>query len=246
MTNICDINKCTGCSACMNICNHNAIHMDESEPFGYIYPTINSEKCVECGLCAKICPVNTPIKLNEPIKAFSAVTRDHEDLMSSASGGASSVLSQVILKRGGIVYGCVQRNYKDIAHRRIDRYEDYPLTKGSKYVQSNIGYIYRDVKDDLRQGKEVLFTGTPCQIAGLKAFLRHDYENLYLIDLVCHGVPSQKLLREDVELLLKDYPKVDKNKIHVEFRHKKRGCQERFEPDWGTFISYGVFNNGGG
>ena len=220
--------------------------MEESEPFGYIYPIIDSNLCVDCGLCAKICPVNSPIELNEPQKAYSAVSKDYDDLMSSASGGASSVLSQLLLKRGGVVYGCVQRNYMDIAHRRIDSCTDSPLMKGSKYVQSNIGYIYRDVKQDLNDGREVLFTGTPCQIAGLRAYLRKDYDQLYLVDLVCHGVPSQKLLREDVEYLLKDYRHVDKDSICVGFRQKKRQHQEKFEPNWGTFITYGVFNNGGG
>ena len=118
--------------------------------------------------------------------------------------------------------------------------------KGSKYVQSDIDYIYRDVKKDLNVGKDVLFIGTPCQIAGLKAFLRKDYEQLYLVNLVCHGVPSQKLLREDVEYLLKDYPNVDRNRVSVEFRHKKRQKQQHYEPNWGTFISYGVFGYGGG
>lgn len=220
----------------MNICGHNAICMEESEPFGYTYPNIDSERCIDCGLCVKICPVNTSIQLNEPLKAFSAISRNCEDLLSSASGGASSVLSQVILNRGGIVYGCVQRNYIDIAHCRIDKPEDAYLIKGSKYVQSNIGYVYREVKKDLKDGKEVLFTGTPCQIAGLRAFLRHECENLYLVDLVCHGVPSQKLLREDVDFLLKDYPNVDVTKVCVEFRKKSRTKQEKFEPNYGTFL----------
>lgn len=246
MTVICEKTRCTGCATCMNICNHRAISMEESGPLGHIYPIINSEKCVDCGLCAKKCPVNVPLKLNEPLKAFSAISKDHDDLMSSASGGASSVLSQVILRRGGIVYGCVQNNYRDIAHRRISNYSDLSKLKGSKYVQSNIGFIYRDVKKDLANGKEVLFTGTPCQIAGLKAFLGRDYEHLYLVNLVCHGVPSQKLLREDVESLLKDYPHADRNRVCVEFRQKKRKQQRTFEPNWGTFISYGVFDNGGG
>ena len=246
METICEKEKCTACAACMNICAHNAITMEAYSSLGYVYPVIDASKCVDCGLCAKTCPANNPIGLHKPLKAFAAISKNHDDLMTSASGGASSVLCQTILKRGGIVYGCVQRNYKDIAHRRISSYEDYTLMKGSKYVQSNIGYIYRDVKADLNNGKEVLFTGTPCQIAGLKAYLRKDYERLYLVDLVCHGVPSQKLLREDVESLLKDYPNADRSKICVEFRQKKRQRQKKFEPSWGTFISYGVFGDGGG
>lgn len=241
MIDICEKERCTGCAACMNICAHNAISMTEEEILGYIYPEIDQDKCIDCGLCVKTCPVNTPVKLNAPLKAFAAISEDHDDLMTSASGGASSVLVNSVLNKNGIAYGCAQRNYKHISHERIDKIEDAHLLKGSKYVQSNIGYIYRDVKEDLKAGKKVLFTGTPCQIAGLKSFLKKDYDNLVLVDLVCHGVPSQKLLTEDVEYLLHDYPNVDKEKVHVEFRRKKKS-PEIFEPDWGAFISYGFYN----
>ncbi len=244
MIDICEKDKCTGCGACMNVCAHNAISLTEQGVCGYIYPEIDQDKCIDCGLCVKTCPANTPVKLNAPLKAFAAISKDHHDLMTSASGGASSVLVNSVLNKNGIVYGCVQRNYKNISHERIDKIEDAHLLKGSKYVQSYIGYIYRDVKEDLKTGKTVLFTGTPCQIAGLKSYLKKDYDNLILVDLVCHGVPSQKLLEEDVEYLLRDYPNADKEKIRVEFRRKKRSPGV-FEPDWGTFISYGVFNGGG-
>ena len=173
--------------------------MKETGAAGYIYPTIDQNKCVDCGLCARICPVNSPVELHTPIKAFAAISKDTKDLMSSSSGAASSVIANHILAGGGVVYGCVQENYCDIAHRRIDSQTDAYKIKGSKYVQSNIGLIYREVKKDLANGNKVLFTGTPCQIAGLRNYLRKDYENLYLVDLVCHGVPSQKLLRDDVE-----------------------------------------------
>lgn len=240
MINICEKDKCTGCAACMNICAHNAISMTEQGICGYIYPEIDQDKCIDCGLCVKTCPANTPVKFNAPLKAFAAISKDHNDLMTSASGGASSVLVNSVLNKNGIVYGCVQRNYKHISHERIDKIEDAHLLKGSKYVQSYIGYIYRNVKEDLKTGKTVLFTGTPCQIAGLKSYLKKDYDNLILVDLVCHGVPSQKLLAEDVENLLRDYPYADKEKISVEFRRKKNS-PGMFERDWGKYISYGVF-----
>ena len=245
MIDICEKDKCTGCGACMNVCAHNAISLTEQGVCGYIYPEIDQDKCIDCGLCVKTCPANTPVKLNAPLKAFAAISKDHHDLMTSASGGASSVLVNSVLNKNGIVYGCVQRNYKNISHERIDKIEDAHLLKGSKYVQSYIGYIYRDVKEDLKAGKIVLFTGTPCQIAGLKSYLKKDYDNLLLVDLVCHGVPSQKLLEEDVEYLLRDYPNADKEKIRVEFRRKKNS-PGMFERDWGKYISYGVFLEMGG
>ena len=177
--------------------------MIASGVMGYIYPEIDQAKCIDCCLCEKTCPVNHPIpELNTPLRAFAAISKDQEDLMSSTSGAASSVFVQSILKQGGIVYGCIQNNYKDISHRRIANIDEAYLLKGSKYVQSNIDLVYRSVKEDLRHGLKVLFTGTPCQIAGLRKYLRVAYDNLYLVDLVCHGVPSQRLLQENVQEIL--------------------------------------------
>ena len=154
------------------------------------------------GLCAKTCPVNHPVELRTPLRACAAVSRDEADLMSSASGGASSLLAQETLRRGGIVYGCAMESYRDIRHVRIDRAEDAWKIKGSKYVQSRIGEIYKQVRADLQAGREVMFSGTPCQVAGLRNYLRKAYPNLLLVDLVCHGVPSQKLLRDNIQSVL--------------------------------------------
>ena len=223
---ICAEEHCTGCAACMNACPKDAISMQPRGAFQHIYPTINPEVCIDCGLCAKICPVNTPISLTTPLRAFAAISRDDNDLMSSSSGGAASVMSAYILKQGGVVYGCVQKNYRDIAHRRIDSAADAAKLKGSKYVQSNINLVYREVKADLRMGTPVLFTGTPCQIAGLRAYLRKDYDNLYLVDLVCHGVPSQYLLWENVESMLGQ--KSLRNLPYVDFRKKNEPLDRMF------------------
>ena len=217
----------------MNICSKNAISMTEQGTLGHIYPHIDQEKCIDCGLCAKTCPVNAPIELNSPIKAFAAISKDKADLMSSSSGAASSIMANHILSRGGTVYGCVQENYRDIAHRRIDKIEDAHKIKNSKYVQSNIGLIYRAVKKDLTDGKEVLFTGTPCQIVGLRKYLRKDFPNLYLLDLVCHGVPSQKLLREDVERTLSKHA-ITADDIKILFR-RKVGGKARLGMEYGLF-----------
>ncbi len=199
---ICPKEKCTGCSACMNVCPKEAITMVELEPLGHIHPLIDSSKCIDCHLCEKTCPVNYPVSFHKPLNAYAAVSRDYDDLMSSSSGGAASVFSHVILEHGGVVYGCVQENYKNISHTRISRKEDLHKLKGSKYVQSNINLAYRNVRQDLKSEKLVLFIGTPCQVAGLRSFLKKEYHNLFTIDLVCHGVPSQKLLREEVLYML--------------------------------------------
>ena len=218
----------------MNACPKDAITMTEQGTYGNILPVIDQTKCIDCGLCVKTCPVNNPVTFNAPLKAFAAISKDKDDLMSSSSGAASSVMANRILADGGCVYGCVQESYSDIAHRRIDSPDNAHRIKGSKYVQSNIGYTFREVKKDLNAGKKVMFTGTPCQIAGLRNYLRKDYDNLYLIDLVCHGVPSQKLLREDVESTLSKH-NIQEKEVKVLFR-KKIGGKAKLGMEYGLFL----------
>lgn len=232
MKQICDKDLCTGCSACMNICPHSAISMVEYSGAGYIYPFIQSDKCVDCHLCVDVCPVVHPLIFSEPKAAIAVIAKDFRDLTTSTSGGASAVLAKYILLQGGVVYGCVQRNYMDISHRRIHRMEDLNSLKGSKYVQSHIGLCYKQVKQDLKQGIPVLFTGTPCQIAGLRNYLRKEYSNLYLVDLVCHGVPSQKMLREDINHLFRKFGTPPTNLL-VSFRRKRKNNLR-----YGTFIEH--------
>lgn len=172
MTEICDINSCTGCAACAGVCAHKAISMVEVPPHGYLHPKINNDLCVDCGLCSKTCPVNNPPVFNSPQTAFAAISKDRDDLMSSSSGAASSVLATHIINKGGVVYGSVEEDYAHIAHQRIDSLTDLPKIKGSKYVHSYTTDIFPKVKADLQQGLEVLFLGTPCQIAGLRKYLR--------------------------------------------------------------------------
>ena len=218
MDEICKQKFCTGCSACVNVCPRNAIEMQEDE-WGYIYPYIHASRCIDCKLCEKTCPVNHPVVLYAPLKAYAAISKDRHDLQTSTSGGVSSVLVDCILKSGGIVYGCIQTNYRQIGHQRITTQEAAFLMKGSKYVHSNIGQAFREVREDLQAGKTVLFTGTPCQIAGLRNYLRKCYEHLYTVDLVCHGVPAQKFLRDNVDYLLREhFPSCNPENIHVSFR----------------------------
>ena len=239
MDKICEFDKCTGCSACYNICPVHAIEMGPFAPLGDIHPRIEQEKCIDCHLCEKVCPVNHPVELRSPLRAIAMISKDKEDLMSSASGGASSVLSRTVIEQGGVVYGCVENSYKDIAHRRITTLSDLYKLKGSKYVQSDINDIYRQVKQDLGDGKTVLFTGTPCQNGGLKNFLRKDYPNLYLVDLCCHGVPSQEILRRDCEYLLRYAVNKPTGEAKVTFRVKypyKENTDEPFSVFFGGFI----------
>lgn len=193
----CVKHQCTGCEACFNICPKQCIHKRNGH-LGHIYPEIDYNKCIKCGLCFQICPAVQTINLHYPLKAYAAWSKDENDYKTSTSGGAASVFSQAIIQEGGIVYGC-RADGLNIHHTRVDSYEQLLQLKGSKYVQSKIGDCYKLVQKDLKNGKKVLFIGTPCQCSGLKLFLRKEYELLITIDLICHGVPSISILEQHAE-----------------------------------------------
>ncbi len=246
MEQICPPDHCTGCAACLSVCPTDAITFREEGVGGYLHPLIDPARCIDCHLCEKTCPVNHPVTYHEPLTAFAAVNADDADLLASASGGASAILMRVVIARGGVAYGAVMESYRSVRHRRIDRLEDVALTRGSKYVQSEMGDTFRLVREDLRAGREVIFTGTPCQIGGLRNYLRRDYDNLYLVDLVCHGVPSIRLLRDQVEQQLQTRGLTPSDDIGVTFRLKptvrsSQGVQQHnrtaaFKPQYGVFL----------
>lgn len=211
---VCEKGKCTGCFACYNICPKNAIQMIEDDN-GFIYPKIDSEKCINCGLCKKICPAINKNELRKPLQCLAMQAKDLNILENSTSGGAATMFSKFIIKNGGIVYGAAfEENFK-IHHIRIDTIDQLAKIKGSKYVHCYINDTYSMIKKDLQDNKQVLFIGTPCQVAGLKKYLMKEYDNLYCIDIICHGVPSQIYLREELS------KKVDVNKITtLQFRRE--------------------------
>lgn len=247
MERICEYEQCTGCSSCINVCPASAIKMAPDKPLGFIHPEIDQNLCIDCHRCEKVCPVNKPVEKRMPSKCYAAISKDVEDLKTSASGGASSVFVNAVVGNGGVAYGCVQSSYKDIAHRRIDEIADAWKLKGSKYVQSDMGDCYRQAKSDLECGRKVLFIGTPCQIGGLLNYVGSGKcENLYTIDLCCHGVPSQKLLQEDVRDLLR-YTDMPNDDVVVSFRKKVPDVsrrKDRFEVVWGSHLAYGFFWGG--
>lgn len=233
MENICPTDKCTGCAACFNACGKGAITMTE-DACGYIHPQIDQAKCIDCGLCAKVCPVNAKVALRYPLDCYAATVNDDVELASCASGGMATELSRYVIDKGGVVYGCTGKNIRNVHHIRIDKAEELDLLKGSKYVQSFIGGIYKEVRRDLQSGRLILFIGTPCQVAGLQGFLRQkDYPNLITADLVCHGVPSQKMLNDDIDLYCGKG-----ESIKVWFRQKERSSSKCDTP-WR--IAYGWF-----
>lgn len=199
-------NNCYGCRACEKVCSHGAITMQPNSE-GFLFPIVDTEKCVECGLCDKVCSedIANVNKILNPLtdKVYAAWNKSRDVVLQSTSGGLSATIAEHIIKQGGVVYGCAWRANDDLVaiQARISQVDDLYRIKGSKYVQSDTSSSYNQVKEDLKNGTIVLYTGTPCQIAGLKLYLRRDYENLITLDLVCHGVPSPKMFRSYVEWL---------------------------------------------
>ena len=196
----------------MNICPKNAITVSYDENSKTI-PKIDEEKCIKCGLCKKVCPEINNIKGHRLLRCFAAVSKDETDRKECASGGIAFGLSNYVLKNGGVVFGAGFGKNAEVAHICADDYKKLETLKGSKYVQSSIGFSYREAKKKLDEGILVLFTGTPCQIAGLYAYLGGDREKLITIEIICHGVPPQKYLEEYLE-----EAGVNKEKTHISFR----------------------------
>ena len=209
MENICDQKECTGCFACYNICPKKAITMKEGK-LGHIYPEIDKDKCIDCNLCQKICPSNKEIQLKEPLKSYAMKSKNEDIRNKSTSGGAATIFAMNVIKKGGIVYGANNIQNGKFDFIRIKRKEELEKIKGSKYVQCYINDIFKNVKEDLLNNLQVLFIGTPCQISGLKSYLGKDFEKLIIVDLICHGVPSQRLLKDEIELIGEDFEKVEK------------------------------------
>lgn len=195
---ICPSDNCTGCFACMNKCPKQAIHC-VVDTQGRTLPQIDPVACIQCGLCKKTCPQVHPVLLEEPKVCYAAQRKDRVLRKKSASGGIGAVLTEYFLSTGGVVYGAAVQQGGMVTHVRADKQEEGEMFRCSKYVQSYIGENYKDVLQQLKAGKKVLFTGTPCQISGLKAFLGKPYENLYCVDIICHGVPPMQYLKEHID-----------------------------------------------
>lgn len=189
MVNLASVDKCTGCRACVNSCVHGALTMTEDKE-GFLMPVVNNDKCVECHLCEKICPIVSPYENKNMERPKAYAMWSLQDRTKSSSGGAFSAYARMILKNGGVVFGAAFDRDMRLRHIGVETIEELDDLRGSKYVQSDVNACFGNIKSLLKDGKSVLFCGTPCQVAGLKSFLRKDYDNLLTLDLVCHGVPS--------------------------------------------------------
>lgn len=238
---------CCGCTACASICNHDAILM-KPDILGFLYPKVDKEKCVDCGLCEKICAFNehydTSLNLSKPL-AYAARHKDMREVKTSRSGAAFIAISDYILESGGVVYGAGYTDHFRVVHKRATTKEERNEFKGSKYVQSDMNTVFRQVKKDLRDGLTVLFSGTPCQTSGLNSYVGRKWrEKLILIDIICHAVPSPFVWRDYLTILEKKY----KGKVvFVDFRDKSKGWahihEEKFVFDNGQSVNRGTFTH---
>ena len=220
MIAICKKEECTGCASCLNVCKYGAIRMTPDEE-GFSYPLIDGKKCIDCQACQKVCPANKRGSSSaRPLEIYSGWSIDEDVRMKSSSGGAFTVLAEYVLNSEGVVFGCMLNEHLVAVHDYIEKVEDIEKLRGSKYVQSEIKYNYLKAKEFLNEGRLVLFSGTPCQISGLNAFLRRDYENLITVDIICHGVPSPMLF-EDYKRYIKEEKKITEIR-NIQFRDKKK------------------------
>ncbi len=216
---------CSGCGACVQSCPKNCIEF-ERDSEGFLYPRVDVNKCINCGLCEKVCPFQSsvPDSCADP-DVFCAFNKNENIRFNSSSGGVFTSLAEAVIEKKGVVFGvALTEDCKAAKHIAVESTENLPKLQGSKYFQSSSENTYTDVKKYLEQGRQVLFSGTPCQVKGLRLFLKKKYDNLLCVDIICHGVPSQKLWDKYVDYL--------QNKEHAElcdvrFRSKMYSWKER-------------------
>lgn len=238
-------NKCNGCAACAMVCPQKCITMVPNK-MGFCYPEIDAERCIKCGLCQGRCPVYSKGAKETTCtpEAYAVIGNNEKIREKSSSGGVFSLIAKYVISQGGVVFGAAfDETCHSVKHIAVDSLDDLKKLRGSKYVQSEIGTSYATVRSYLEQGRKVLFTGTPCQISGLKAFLNKEYDNLYLQDIVCHGVPSPAVWNGYLTYIEKRYGGKVK---HISFRDKTKGWEQyllRIEMDNGAVYSNDRIND---
>ena len=194
MINIQNKQDCCGCSSCVQRCPKQCISLHEDEE-GFLYPKVNLDTCIDCGLCEKVCPILHQAEERVPLEVFAAKNPNEQIRKESSSGGVFTQLAVQIIDAGGVVFGVKWNEHFEAVHAYTETQEGLVAFRGSKYVQSQVGDTFKQVEQFLKQGRQVLYSGTPCQIAALKLFLRKEYENLLAVDFICHGTPSPGVFR---------------------------------------------------
>lgn len=250
--------KCFSCGSCALICPRNAIFFEENKE-GFLFPIITNA-CINCGLCIKKCPSLSyfPKQCNIKKKVYMAFLKDSKKLMESTSGGLFTAIAEMVLKENGVVFGASYDNELNVFQRGVDSIDDLKFLKGSKYLESRTQQSFKIVKRYLTQKKIVFYSGTPCHIAGLKQFLGRDYDNLITADLICHGVPSQKLFhkylkwleeKENGKIIYYGFRDKDvggwscggKIKIKTKTKTKTKTINPTYDPYYSSFLKYETY-----
>lgn len=237
--------QCSGCCACANACPRNAITMRENME-GFIYPVIDHALCIECSACDRACTQvhewlqeEDMLNRNSVPQAYAVINDNPLTRDKSSSGGVFRLLAEKVIHQGGIVYGASFNEKWEVCHGSVDNSVDLEKLQGSKYVQSRIGLVYRDIKKQLATGRLVLFSGTPCQCEGLYGYLGIKYDNLFVVDLICHGVPSPLVWKHYIQYVCKLKKSTEISRIS--FRSKKLSW-ERYLLEF-TFVNSSKYQN---
>lgn len=223
---------CCGCEACAQRCPHNAIEMQRDKE-GFLYPQISRKKCIDCGLCEQVCPIINQRESTTPIATYAAKNKEDKIRLSSSSGGIFTLLANKIIENNGVVFGAKFNEKWEVVHGYAKTADELANFRGSKYVQSHIGDNFKIAEQFLKSGRKVLFSGTPCQIAGLKLFLRRNYPNLTCIDIICYGIPSPMVWGKYIN------QHGSSNISAVSFRDKSNGWKNyelAIDGTWGNIV----------
>lgn len=236
MINIKDKHKCCGCNACANICPKQSIQMFEDEK-GFLYPKVVLDTCIDCGLCEKVCPCIHQDNPHKTLSVYAAINSNEKIRNESSSGGLFSMIAEKIILEGGVVFGARFDDKWEVKHDCVETISELRYFRSSKYVQSRIEDTYKKALNYLKEGRKVLFSGTSCQISGLKHYLRKDYDNLLAVEVVCHGVPSPLVWRNYLKQILRPKGVDGKNTVlcslketpvltGISFREKSNGWKK--------------------
>lgn len=218
MIQITDKSRCCGCTACVNACPVQCIVMRRDRDEGFDYPVANPDICIGCGKCESVCPVINPSEPSKPLAGYAVRCKDYVD--GSSSGGVFPALAKAVIDEGGVVFGAVMESDMTVGHAEAETMEAVQKMRGSKYVQSDLYSVFFDIKEYIKSGRKVMFTGTPCQVAGLNKYIGANQENLITVDVACHGVPGPGLW----DMYVKSLEKHTAAKLlSVDFRNKSGG-----------------------